>query len=142
MVPERVLNYSKDSGLCYQRNLYSDDSVYIIRDTFLFYGDNALANKTKDSVIYNNIKNKIKVAKQLNGIAKLDITVATKFYLSPGDTVFVDAYNGLPPNRWIGTLPSGRYLTVQPGNAIIIKSKTDKAQNKIDMAEELLNEDD
>ena len=129
MVPEKVLNYSKDSGLCYMKNMYADDSVYIIRDTFLFYGDNALAIKTKDSVLYNSInpKNKIKVQRQLTGIAKMDVTVATKFYLAPGDTVYVDAYNGLPPNRWIGALPSGRYLTVQPGNAIIIKSKTDKA---------------
>src|SRR5690606_24349468 len=50
-------------------------------------------------------------------------TEATKFYLGAGDTVFVDANNGLPPNRWIGP----RYLTVQAGNAIILNSKTDNA---------------
>lgn len=120
---EKVLSYSKDSGLCYQKNMYADDSVYIIRDTILFYGDNALANKTKDSSIYSSITRKEKVATQITGIAKMDVTIATKFYIPAGDTVFVDAYNGLPPNRWIGP----RYLTVQPGQAIIIKSKTDKA---------------
>lgn len=123
LVPENILDYNQDSGLCYQKKMYSDDSVYIIRDTILYYGDNAGAIQTKDSIIYDNITRKVMVQKQLTGPAKLDVTVATKFYIPPGDTVFVDAYNGFPPNRWIG----GRYLTVQPGNAIIIKSPTDKA---------------
>lgn len=127
LVPERVLDYSQDSGLCYQKNMYSDDSVYIIRDTILYYGNNVLANKTKDSSIYSSITRKVMVQNMLVGPAKLDVTVATRFYLAPGDTVFVDSYNGLPPNRWVGLPPSGRYLTVQPGTAIIIRNPTDKA---------------
>lgn len=127
MTPEKVLNYSQDSGLCYQKNMYSDDSVYIIRDTILYYGDNPLAIKTKDSTIYSSITRKVMVQNKLVGPAKLDVTVATKFYLNFGDTVYVDAYNGLPANRFFPAVSSGRYLTVQPGNAIIIKSPTDKA---------------
>ena len=121
--PELITKFSPDSGICIQSRMYSDDSVYIIRDTIIYYGNNALALKTKDSSIYAGIEDTVLVASELRGISKLDISIATKFYIPAGDTVFVDAYNGLPPNRWIGP----RYLTVQPGQAIIIKSKTDKA---------------
>ena len=127
LLPERALDFDSDSGLCGFKRMWSDDSVAIIRDTILYYGDNSLAIKTKDSTIYQNIKNKVKVKSQLNGPSSLDIYTATKFYIPPGDTVYVDSKNGLPPNRWIGLSPNGRYLTVQPGQAIIIKSSTDRA---------------
>ena len=120
---ESVLRYSKDSGLCYQQRMWADDSVAIIRDTFLYYGANALANKTKDSVIYQNITNKIQVKSLISGPAQLDVTTATKFYLQAGDTVYIDFKNGLPPNRFVGP----RYLTVQSGNTLIIYNSTDKA---------------
>ncbi|MEZ4805007.1 MAG: hypothetical protein R2852_05860 [Bacteroidia bacterium] len=120
---QSVLDYNTDSGLCYQKRMWSTDSVSIIRDTFLYYGDNALANTTKDSSAYSTISNKIKVPSQVNGPAVIDMTVATKFYLQAGDTAFIDFKNGLPPNRFIGP----RYLTVQAGNSLVIYSKTDKA---------------
>ena len=123
LTSESVLNYSSDSGLCYQKKMWADDSVAIIRDTFLFYGNNALANKTKDSSIFSSITNKTMVATQISGPAQIDMTTATKFYLQAGDTVYIDFKNGLPPNRFVGP----RYLTVQPGNTLVIKNSTDKA---------------
>ena len=123
LVPENVLNFNKDSGLCYQRRMWADDSVAIIRDTVLYYGNNALAIKTKDSTAFTTIGDKRMVATQVTGPARIDMTIATKFYLQAGDTIFIDANNSLPPNRWIGP----RYITVQPGSSLIIKSNTDKA---------------
>jgi gliding motility-associated-like protein len=128
--PQNVLDYNSDSGLCYQKKMYSDEEVAIIRDTILYYGNNPLAIKTKDSSAYSKITNKIMVQNVINGIVKIDYTVATKFYLQGGtdpDTIFIDANNGLPPNRWIGP----RYITVQPGSTLIIKSKTDKAMHNV-----------
>jgi PKD repeat protein len=43
--PESILRYDRDSGLCYQRNLLASDSIAIIRDTFLYYGNNPLGKK-------------------------------------------------------------------------------------------------
>jgi len=123
MRSESVLDYNADSGLCYQKRMWADDSVAIIRDTVLYYGNNAQAIKTKDSVIYSTITNKQMVSTQVTGPAKIDYSIATKFYLQAGDTIFIDANNTLPPNRWIGP----RFITVQPGSTLIIKSKTDKA---------------
>lgn len=120
---ERVLNYSKDSGLCYQRRLWSSDSVAIIRDTILYYGDNALAKKTKDSIIYKNIKKKVMVGNYVKGPWRYDMTVATKFFLKAGNRAYNDLNNGLPPNLLTGQ----RYFTIQPGNSLVIYSKNDSA---------------
>ncbi len=123
LVSESVLRFDKDSGLCYQRKMWADDSVAIIRDTTLFYGNNAQALKTKDSTAYTSITNKVMVPTMITGPAKIDYTIATKFQLQAGDTIYIDANNMLPPNRWIGP----RYITVQPGSTLIIKNATDKA---------------
>lgn len=127
LTPESVLDYNKDSGLCYQKRMWSNDSVAIIRDTFLYYGNNFLANRTKDSSIYSTIKNKVMVPTQVTGPARIDMTIATRFYLQTGDTVYIDFKNGLPPNRFVGQ----RYLTVQPGNTLVILNKTDKAMYNV-----------
>jgi gliding motility-associated-like protein len=119
---ESVFRYDRDSGLCFQRRMWSNDSVAIIRDTFLFYGDNPIGNKTKDSTVFANIDNKIKVPSGVQGKARIDITIATRVYVPTGDTLFVDPNNGFPPNRWIGQ----RYVTLQPGTTLILNSKTDK----------------
>lgn len=123
LTPESILDYNKDSGLCYLKNMWADDSVAIIRDTFLYYGNNNLASTTKDSVAYALLKNKIMVPRQITGPARYDVTVATRYYLQAGDTVYIDFKNGLPPNRFVGP----RYLTVQPGNTLVIYNSTDKA---------------
>jgi gliding motility-associated-like protein len=119
---ENIFRYDRDSGLCYQRRLWSNDSVAIIRDTFLFYGNNPLGITSKDSAVFANIKNKIMVPSGVQGKAKIDITIATRVRVPAGDTLFVDPNNGLAPNRWIGP----RYVTIQPGNSLILKSKTDR----------------
>ena len=123
MRAEKVLNFNNDSGLCYQKNMWPSDSVYIIRDTILYYGDNPLALKTKDSVIYKNIKHRTMVRRSVGGPWRYDMTVATKFFIRAGDTVFNDPNNGLPPNRLIGQ----KYITIQPDQSLVIKSKTDSA---------------
>ncbi|HEY1045958.1 MAG TPA: PKD domain-containing protein [Bacteroidia bacterium] len=124
LTPESVLDFNRDSGLCYQKRMYSDDSVAIIRDTILYYGNNGQAFKTKDSTVYKNITNKEMISQsKLTGPARYDVNVATRFYLAAGDTAYVDLYNGSPPNRFTGP----RFLTIQPGNAIVIYSKFDNA---------------
>lgn len=122
--PVQIFEYNKDSGLCYNRILWAYDSAIIKLDTFIYYGNNPLGNSAKDSVVFQTIKsvNKIMVQSGLQGPGERIITVATRVYIPAGDTLFVDANNGLPPNRWIGP----RFLTIQPGNTIILKSKTDK----------------
>ncbi len=121
--PEYVSRYDVDSGLFYQRNLWSDDTVAIIRDTILYYGDNPTAIKAKDSVVYNTITKKVKGPKEIRGISRTDFKYVTTFRLEAGDTVYTDKNDGLPPNRWIGP----RYLTLLPGYSLDIKNKTDKA---------------
>lgn len=126
LTPESVLNYSKDSGLCYQRRMYSDDSVAIIRDTILYYGNNGQAYKTKDSVLYNNIKKKQAFPlSRLTGPARYDVFGAPmRFFIPAGDTAYLDLNNNAPPNRF----PAGpRFVTIQPGNTLVIFSKTDHA---------------
>jgi len=120
----QVFEYNKDSGLCYNRLMWSDDSAIIKLDTFIYYGNNPLGISAKDSVVFQTIKlvNKIMVPSGLQGPGERIITVATRVYIPAGDTLFVDANNGLPPNRWIGP----RFVTIQRGNTIILKSKTDK----------------
>jgi len=123
MKPAYISRYNIDSGVYYRMRLWSDDSVAIVRDTFLYYGDNPLALTTKDSIAYLNISNKIMVQKEIRGISKTDLTKPTRFYLQAGDTVYVDPNTGLPPTRFIGP----RYLNMQAGQTLVIKTTTDKA---------------
>lgn len=120
--PENVFSYDKDSGLCYTKRMWSYDSAIIKLDTFLYYGDNPLGLSAKDSTIFQSIKNKTKVQSSFQGPGEKIITVATRVYIPAGDTLYVDGNNGLPPNRWIGP----RFITIQPGNSMVLKSKTDK----------------
>ncbi len=121
--PERVMQYNKDSGLCLQKRMWPSSSWSIIRDTIVWYGDNALAKKTKDSIIYKNIRRKQMVRRGMAGPSRLDVTVATRFFIKSGDTIYIDNNNGFPPNIARGQ----RYQTIQPGQSIIIKSPTDSA---------------
>ncbi len=121
--PEKLPVYNKDSGTYQFRNLWSDDSAAIVRDTTLYYGDNALAKITKDSVAYSSITKKIKVAREIRGISRTDFTHRTVFYLEAGDTAYIDLNLGAPPSRYIGQ----RYLIVLPGQSLVINASTDKA---------------
>ncbi len=121
--PSAIMVFNRDSGYYYRRNLWSDDSVAIVRDTVLYYGDNPLAIVTKDSVIYSTITKKVRTFKHIAGISRTDFSVTTRFYVPAGDTIYIDANNGLPPNRWIGP----RYINVVGGYSLVLKSKTDKA---------------
>ncbi len=120
---QNINYYSKDSGYTIKRRLFADDSMVVVRDTFLYYGDNYKGKKSKDSSIFANYPNKIKTGNVVNGISRTDITIISKYYLEAGDTAYIDLNNGLPPNRYIGP----RSITVAAGNTLVINSITDKA---------------
>jgi PKD repeat protein len=122
--PETLFTWNKDSGFYVKRNLWSDDSVAIVRDTILYYGDNPLGLKVRDSAAYTSISKKVKGPKEIKGISQTTFSNRTTLFLQPGDTVWVDNHDGLPPSRWIGQ----RYLILQSGQTLDIRRKTDKAQ--------------
>ncbi|MES2617916.1 MAG: gliding motility-associated C-terminal domain-containing protein [Bacteroidota bacterium] len=118
------IRYNKDSGLCIQTKIWPDDSMAIIRYTTLYYGNNVLGKKAKDSLIYAGIKNKVMVPSFIAGPARWDATSeAPRFYLGRTDTMYLDNNNGITPNMIRGL----RYQTVQIGQSLILKSKTDTA---------------
>lgn len=122
--PANGIRYDKAQGLCIQTKIWPDDSMAIIRDTIIYYGDNVLGKKAKDSAIYKNIKHKVMVPSYIAGPARWDATTeAPRFYLGRKDTMYLDNNNGFPPN----VIPGMRYQTVQIGQSLILKSKTDTA---------------
>jgi hypothetical protein len=118
--------YNSDSGLCVQIKIWPSNQMAIIRDTIIYYGDNPLATKAKDSVIFKNWKaQRVKVPAFLTGPARFDASTETpRFYLRRSDTAFIDNNNGFPPNRIIGY----RYQTLQLGQSLILNSKHDTAR--------------
>ncbi len=119
--PQIIGVFNKDSGYVIKKRIWAEDSIAIVRDTTLYYGNNPLAISTKDSFIYNGMK-KVMVNDAIYGKSKTYISKSTRFYLPAGDTVHIDLNNGLPPIRFIGS----RYITVQPGSTLDLQSPTDK----------------
>jgi hypothetical protein len=80
------------SGLCYQRKMWAMMIQWLSSGIpSVFYGNTPEAIQTKDSIIYKSITNKIMVPTMIKGPAKIDFTIATKFRLQAGDTIYIDA---------------------------------------------------
>lgn len=125
--PVNITVFNQDSFFCVSKRLWAYDSAAIILDTTLYYGDNGLGNKSKDSSVFASITKKVKVAWGVQGPAKFVVNVGTRVWIPAGDTLFVDPNNGLPEQRWIpGVGQSGRYVTIAAGNSLWLKSATDK----------------
>lgn len=120
------IRYNADSGLCIQVKIWPSKQMAIIRDTIIYYGNNNLGIKAKDSVIFKNWKaQKIMVPSYITGPARFDATTETpRFYLRKSDTAYIDNNNGFPPNLIKGT----KYQTVQLGQSIILNSIHDTAR--------------
>lgn len=119
--PQIIGVFNKDSGYVVKKRIWAEDSIAIIRDTVLYYGNNPLALTTKDSSVYNGMK-KVMVNTAIYGKSRTYVSKFTKYYLPANDTVFIDLNNGFPPNRFIG----GRYINAQPGSTLDLRSPTDK----------------
>ncbi len=120
------VRYNKDSGLCYQVKIWPTKQMAIIRDTIIYYGDNPLGIKAKDSIIFKNWKaQRIKVPSFIRGPARFDATSETpRFYLRKTDTAYIDNNNGFPPNQIKGS----KYQTIQLGQSLILTSRSDTAR--------------
>jgi hypothetical protein len=118
-----VNRYNKDSGYFISSRLWSDDSVAIVRDTILYYGDNALAVKSRDSAIYKSIGKKIRKPNAIRGISRTDFKNGAAFYIETGNTVYVDEHTGGSLKTYTGP----RYLSLLPGQSLIINSTSSRA---------------
>ena len=114
--PYKISRYSVDSGYAYTKNLWANDSIAIIRDTILYYGDNPLAIKTKDSIVYNGLK-KIKLPSSIYGPSNTYFAKPVRLYIANRDTVWVNLNNGFPSVRFIGP----RYLNIQANSNVIVQ---------------------
>jgi gliding motility-associated-like protein len=123
LLSESVLDFNKDSGLCYQKKMWSDDSVAYVLDSFLYYGNNPMALQTKDSVIYTNIEKRTILPASVTGPARIDMTVRSKFYIPGGFKAYVDLNNGNPPLIKNGP----QYIFVNPGETLVLLTSADKA---------------
>lgn len=114
--PYKIFRYNVDSGYAYSKNLWANDSIAIVRDTIVYYGDNALAIKTKDSVVYNGFK-KVKVPSSINGPSNTYFAKPVRLYLANRDTIWVNLNNGFPSIRFIGP----RYVNIQANSNVTVQ---------------------
>ncbi len=109
--------FDKVKKQCGIRNVWASDSFVIISDTFLYYGNNNIGNKSKDSSIFNSITNKTQIPAGLIGEGFIDMPYKTRIYITRNSTVFIDKKDGSPP-----TLVNGpQFYTVNKNERIIIK---------------------
>lgn len=120
--PQYLPSYNPDSGVFYNKKVWADDSMAIVRDTVLYYGDNYWGLKAKDSVLFKNLV-KRKIPPYINGVARDDRSYNTLMYVKQSDTAFVDPHNGTPPFRYEGP----QMFYVLKGNTLDVKSVTDTA---------------
>ena len=121
----RALNinaYDRDSGYVRKLSLWADDSAYIVRDTFLYYGDNGIANKSIDSSVYANVGNRVKIASHIQGPSTKDIFRFERFHIPSGTSVWINKNDGSPPFKHTGP----KNINVLAGQSISMANSSDK----------------
>ncbi len=114
--PYKISRYNVDSGYAYSKNLWANDSIAIVRDTIVYYGDNALATKTKDSSVYKGLK-KVKVPSSIFGPSNTYFAKPARLYIASRDTIWVNLNNGFPSIRYIGP----RYVNIQANSNVTVQ---------------------
>ncbi len=106
---------------CTKTKIFIADTLYVVTDTMLYYGDNGLGSKSKDSTIFNGLR-KTKIPSGIIGKGELYSPYNMWLYVPALDTVYIDKHNGLGLVTLIGPT---KYL-VNKRHTIIVKSNTDK----------------
>lgn len=121
--PQFIMTFNQDSGFVQTRTLWSDDSVSIIRDTILTFGDNTLGKSAKDSTVFNGLSKSMSKVSKFFGQAREDISSHTIFYLSSLDTAHIHPNDGSPVIQIVGP----GYQVLESGQSLVLSSVTDTA---------------
>ncbi len=112
--------FDKNTKSCTRKKVWSSDSFSIVTDTFLYYGNNGIGNKSKDSLLFSGIKNKIQIPAGIIGKGYIDISYKIRIYIPKNSSVYIDQKNGAPQ-----TLVNGpQFYTVNKNERIIVKFST------------------
>ena len=106
---------------CSKIKIFASDSLYIVTDTILYYGDNSMGNRSKDSIIFTGLR-KQKIPSGLFGKGETLTPHNLWIYVPNNDTIYLDKNDGSSQIRVIGPKTQ-----IAPNlYSIISKSKTDK----------------
>ncbi len=113
-------NFNPLTKNCEVIKIFASDSLYVIKDTLLIFGDNVYGNQIKDSILFKHLRKK-KIPNGLFGKGSLDAPFNFTIFLNAKDSVFIDRKNGLPEIRIIGPT----FYNVQENHELKIYSETD-----------------
>lgn len=116
----QITLFNNNTKTCEKRNVYANDSFYIVTDTLLRYGDNIYGYSARDSIAFKSVR-KSKISKGIIGKGIFDSPYPLKVYVSTNDTFYIDKKNGSSLQRIIGP----KYQQIQKGERIIVNSNTD-----------------
>jgi hypothetical protein len=122
--------FNTDSGRLETKKLWASDSMAIIRDTVLFYGDNAKGRRAKDSLLFSTLNSKIKINGTVVGPYQSTFERESVLYVNALDSVFANKNDG---NGWV-QLVGPNYYTLKKGDQIKIPSNKHQFLNVFQLA--------
>lgn len=79
---------------CSNKKIWYADSLYAVTDSVLYYADNALGLKAKDSSVFKHVKHFIKINAGLKGKAVYDPFSDLRVYIPSGCSIQIDKKDG------------------------------------------------
>ena len=122
--------FNADSGRLESKKIWASDSMAIIRDTVLYYGDNVKGQKAKDSLVFSTINNKIKINGTVKGPYQSYFERESVVYINALDSVYVNKNDG---NGWLQLL-GANYHTLKKGDQVKINSNKHQYLNVFQLA--------
>jgi hypothetical protein len=122
--------FNADSGRLESKKIWASDSLAIIRDTILYYGDNVKGQKAKDSLVFSTINNKIKINGTVKGPYQSYFERESVVYINALDSVYVNKNDG---NGWLQLLGAS-YHTFKKGDQVKINSNKHQYLNVFQLA--------
>ena len=90
------------SKTCSNARIWISDSVYVVRDTVLNYGDNPLGVSSRDSLPFSSITQKRRIPSGLFGKGTLDLPFDLRIYIPQGCKLLLDKRDGSPQSLITG----------------------------------------
>jgi len=85
--------FNKQNFQCEKRKIFASDSVAITSDTILYFGDNPLGIRAKDSAIFKGLR-QYKIPGGLYGKGSLDAPILMQLYVKSKDSIIINRKNG------------------------------------------------
>lgn len=95
--PFYITHFDPDSARCGSTRIWADDSVYLVFDSVIYYGDNPLGLSAKDSSVFSPNAQKKKIAPGMFGKKSIDLPYDLRVYIPAGNSITVDYKNGSSP---------------------------------------------